>query len=61
VTGTLTAASVIGPAAQNVTAGDFDAVTDALNSNTAYANVHTAKFPSGEIRGQVRRGDRDDD
>jgi hypothetical protein len=43
-----------------VTAGDFDAVTDALNSNTAYANVHTAKFPAGEIRGQVRRGDRDE-
>jgi CHRD domain len=61
VTGTLTAASVIGPTPQNVTAGDFDAVTDALNSNTAYANVHTAKFPAGEIRGQVRRGDRDDD
>jgi hypothetical protein len=60
VTGTLTAASVIGPTAQNVTAGDFDAVTDALNSNTAYANIHTAKFPAGEIRGQVRRGDHDE-
>jgi hypothetical protein len=60
VTGTLTAASVIGPTPQNVTAGDFDAITDALNSNTAYANVHTAKFPAGEIRGQVRRGDRDE-
>jgi len=60
VTGTLTAASVIGPTPQNVTAGDFDAITDALNSNTAYANVHTAKFPAGEIRGQVRRGDHDE-
>jgi hypothetical protein len=61
VTGTLIAASVVGPAAQNVAAGKFDAVIDALNSNTAYANIHTTKFPSGEIRGQVRRGDRDDD
>ena len=60
VTGTLTAASVIGPTPQNVTPGDFDAITDALNSNTAYANVHTAKFPVGEIRGQVRRGDHDE-
>ena len=61
VTGTLTPASVIGPIAQNVNPGDFGAVTDALNSNTAYANVHTATFPAGEIRGQVRRGERDDD
>jgi len=61
VTGTLTAASVIGPTLQNVMPSDFDAVTDALNSNTAYANVHTAKFPAGEIRGQVRRGDRDEE
>jgi hypothetical protein len=41
----------------------FDAVTDALLSNSAYANVHTANFPAGEIRGQIRlergRNDRD--
>ena len=61
VTGTWTAASVVGPAAQNVTPGNFGAVIDALNSNTAYANIHTTKFPAGEIRSQVRRGDREDD
>jgi hypothetical protein len=60
VTGTWTAASVVGPTGQNVTAGDFSALLDALNSNTAYANIHTTKFPAGEIRGQVRRGDRED-
>ncbi len=59
--GTLTTASVVGPVPQNVAVGDFDAVIDALNSNTAYANIHTTKFPAGEIRGQVRRGERDDD
>jgi hypothetical protein len=61
VTGTITAAGVVGPAAQNVTPGDFDAISDALESNTAYGNSHTMKFPAGEIRGQIHRGDRDDD
>jgi hypothetical protein len=61
VTGAWTGGSVVGPAAQNVTPGDFSAIISALNSNTAYANIHTTKFPAGEIRGQVRRGERDDD
>jgi hypothetical protein len=61
VTGTWTGPSVVGLPGQNVTRGDFSAVIDALNSNTAYANIHTTKFPAGEIRGQVRRGDRESD
>jgi hypothetical protein len=61
VTGTLTAASVVGPVPQNVTLGNFNAVVKALNSDTAYANIHTTSFPAGEIRGQIRRDDRDDD
>jgi CHRD domain-containing protein len=60
VTGTWSAASVVGPAAQNIPAGDFDGLVAALESNTAYANIHTTKFPAGEIRGQMRRADRDD-
>ena len=61
VTGTIMAANVIGPTAQNVTPGDFGAIVDALDSNTAYGNIHTVKFPAGEIRGQIRRGHRDHD
>jgi CHRD domain len=61
VTGTVMAAGVVGPAAQGVTPGNFDAVIEALDSNTAYANIHTTKFPAGEIRGQIRHGRRDHD
>ena len=57
VTGTITAANVLPIAGQNVTAGDFDALTDALVSDTAYVNVHTDNFKAGEIRGQIHRGE----
>jgi hypothetical protein len=60
VTGTLVPASVLAIAGQNVVAGDFDALADALTSNTAYANIHTTALPAGEIRGQVHKGERDE-
>jgi CHRD domain len=55
VTGTITAGNVIGPAAQNVPAGSFDGLADAIESGTAYGNIHTTQFPAGEIRGEIRR------
>ncbi len=61
VTGTITAAGVVGPAAQNITAGDFAGVVAALASDTAYGNIHTKQFPAGEIRGQVHAEGRDND
>jgi len=61
VTGTITAANIIGPAAQGIPAGTFDGLEDALESNTAYANIHTTKFPAGEIRAEIRHGEFDRD
>jgi hypothetical protein len=61
VTGTITGANVGAIAAQALPAGDFDALVAIIETHTAYANVHTTNFPAGEIRGQIRRGDRDDD
>jgi hypothetical protein len=55
VTGTLTAANLLAVAGQNVPAGNFDAIADALVNDTAYVNVHTTNFPAGEIRGQIGR------
>jgi hypothetical protein len=61
VTGTITAAGVVGPTAQNITTGDFAGVVAALASNTAYGNIHTKQFPAGEIRGQVHAERRHND
>ena len=54
VTGTITAADVLGPAAQGVPAGQLDLLIQALRAGVTYANVHTANHPGGEIRGQLK-------
>jgi hypothetical protein len=59
VTGTIMAANVLALAGQNVPAGVFDAIADALTSNTAYVNIHTMNFPGGEIRGQIHSEEED--
>jgi CHRD domain-containing protein len=62
VSGTITAAQVIGPAGQGIQPGEFVELVKALRLGFAYANVHTTTFPAGEIRGQISsHGDDDDD
>jgi hypothetical protein len=54
VSGTWTKDNVQGIPLQNVLPGDFNALVVALESETAYANVHTLPhYGGGEIRGQV--------
>jgi hypothetical protein len=63
ITGVLNAANVVGPAAQGVapsqgTVNEFDELVAMLRKGLTYANVHSAKFPGGEIRGQIRTDER---
>jgi hypothetical protein len=57
VTGEVTAAEVIGPAGQGIAAGEFAEILAALRAGHAYANVHSSKFPGGEIRAQVNNNE----
>ncbi len=61
VRGTITPAQVLSLAGQGFPAGQdgFDALLEALQNHAIYGNVHTDKFPSGEIRGQFRDHDND--
>jgi hypothetical protein len=56
ITGTITAANVTGPTGQGITAGDLDSALEAVRNDLSYANMRTANFLTGEIRGRVRRG-----
>jgi hypothetical protein len=56
VTGTLTAANVIGPAGQGIAAGEFAELVRAIRAGAAYVNVYSSTFPAGEVRGQTHHG-----
>jgi hypothetical protein len=56
VSGTLTAADVIGPVAQGVTAGQFGELIAAIRAGSTYVNVHSTLYPTGEIRAQLGHG-----
>jgi hypothetical protein len=60
VEGTITAANVIAVAAQGIAAGELDEVLQAIRRGVTYANVHSNKFPGGEIRGQIKADDDND-
>lgn len=43
-------------APQGVEAGEIEDLIRAMRNDEAYANVHTSRFPAGEIRGDLGRG-----
>jgi len=54
VEGTMTAGDVVGPTTQGFNPGDLAAIERAIRAGVTYANMHTTKWPGGEIRGQIR-------
>jgi hypothetical protein len=60
VTGTIDPADVIGPADQGIEPGSFSELVRAMRAGATYVNVHSTRWPEGEIRGQINgRGDDD--
>ncbi|MCI0347786.1 MAG: CHRD domain-containing protein [Acidobacteriales bacterium] len=61
ITGTITATDITGGAAgQGLAAGEagvFAELIRAIRAGKTYANVHSAKFQAGEVRGQIRQGE----
>lgn len=56
VTGVLQAANMIeGPIVnQGIAPGQLNELIAAIRAGVAYVNVHSSKFPGGEVRGQLR-------
>lgn len=53
ISGLATSVHVIGPAGQGIEAGALAELVDAMRDGKTYVNVHTAKWPAGEIRSQI--------
>ena len=67
ITGTITAADVssvpaaAGAVTQGIAAGEFAELLAAIRAGATYANVHTTRWPGGEIRAQLGKSRGEDD
>jgi hypothetical protein len=59
ISGAITANEVVGPVEQGIAPGEVGELLAAMRAGVTYANVHSDKFPNGEMRGQIDpRGNR---
>jgi CHRD domain-containing protein len=54
VSRTVPATDIVGPIPQGIEAGNLSELVAAMRAGNAYANVHSSKWPSGEIRAQIK-------
>ena len=61
VSGTLSAANIVGPSGQGIEPMAFEELVAAMRAGHTYANVHSTKWPGGEIRAQINDENQMDD
>jgi len=61
ISGTATPDSIIGPNGQGMEPEAFEELVAAIRAGRTYANVHSTRFPGGEIRGQINDDNQRDD
>ena len=52
--GVITMSDIVGPTAQGIEPGQLDELLRAIANGATYVNLHTTRWPGGEIRGQIR-------
>jgi hypothetical protein len=57
VSRTVDASAILAPGTQGIEATNFEELAAALRAGHAYANVHSSKWPGGEIRAQINDAD----
>jgi len=61
VSRTVGAADIIGPTGQGIEPMAFEELVAAMRAGATYANVHSTKWPGGEIRAQIDDENENDD
>ncbi len=61
VSRTVGVADIIGPAGQGIEPGAFEELVAAMRAGHTYANLHSTKWPGGEIRAQINDENLNDD